>query len=76
MRIDYDKVSGALHIKIREGQPDHTEDFSDKADVYLHVDAEGNVIGLEALSFKDLAQATEERGGKLHVPEKIGAAIQ
>lgn len=57
MRIDYDKLSGALYIKIREGQPDHTEDFSEKADVYLDVDAEGNVLGLEALSFEDLAQA-------------------
>lgn len=76
MRIDYDKLSGALYIKIREGQPDHTEDFSEKADVYLDVDAEGNVIGLEALSFEDLAQATEERGGRLDVPDNIGSHVR
>ncbi len=75
MRIDYDKVSGALYIKIREGEYSHTEDFSEKADVYLDVDAEGNVLGLEALSFEDLAQAVEERNGKLDVPEKIGARL-
>jgi len=73
MRISYDKESGALYIKISEGRPDHAEDFSERADVYLQVDADGNVLGLEALSFEDLAQAIEERGGKLDVPEKIGA---
>ena len=71
MRIDHDKVSDALYVKIREGKYDHTEDFSEKADVYLDVDAEGNVLGLEALSFEDLAQALEERGGKLEVPERV-----
>ena len=71
MRIVHDKVSGALYIKIREGKPDHAEDFSERADVYVDVDAEGNVLGLEALSFEDLAQAIEERGGNLEVPERL-----
>lgn len=74
MRIDYDKVSGALYIKIREGQPDHTEDFSEKADVYLDVDAEGNMLGLEALS-RRFGRAAEESGGKLEVPEKLSSPI-
>ena len=71
MRISHDKVSGALYIKLREGEYDHTEDFSEKADVYLGVDAEGEVLGLEALSFEDLAEAIEERGGKLELPERL-----
>lgn len=70
MRIDYDKVSGALYIKIREGEYSHTEDFSENADIYLDVDGEGNVLGLEALSFEDLAQAAGERGGKLEIPDR------
>jgi len=74
LRISHDKESGALYFKLREGRPDHAEDFSERADVY--VDAEGNVLGLEALSFEDLAQAIEERGGKLDVPEKIGAPVR
>ena len=69
MRISHDKESGALYIKIREGAYSHTEDFSERADVYIDIDAEGNVLGLEALSFEDLAQAIEERGGTLDVPE-------
>jgi uncharacterized protein YuzE len=71
VRIDHDKISGALYIKLREGEYDHTEDFSEEADVYLDVDAEGYVLGLEALSFEDLAQVIEERGGKLAVPERV-----
>jgi uncharacterized protein YuzE len=71
LRIGHDKVSGVLYIKLREGKYDHTEDFSERADVYLDVDAEGNVLGLEALSFEDLAQAIEEHGGKLEVPERL-----
>jgi RNA polymerase sigma factor (sigma-70 family) len=69
LRIDHDRVSGALYIKIREGEYDHTEDFSQQADVYVDVDAQGNVLGLEALSFEDLAEAIEERGGRLVVPD-------
>ena len=71
MRISHDDVSGALYIKLREGKYDHTEDFSEKADVYLDVDADGNVLGLEALSFENLALAIEERGGKLELPGRI-----
>ena len=75
MRIDHDKVSGALYMKLQDGQYDHTEDFSEGADVYLDVDRDGNVLGLEALSFEDLAQAVEERGGKLEVPEWVPADV-
>ncbi len=60
MRISHDKESGALYIKLRSGEYSHTEDFSERADVYVDVDADGNVLGLEALSFDDLAQAIEE----------------
>jgi len=76
LRITHDKVSGALYIKLREGEYDHTEDFSEKADVYLDVDAEGDVLGLEALSFEDLAQAIEECGGKLELPERLAACSE
>lgn len=74
MNITHDKESGALYIRLREGRYDHTEDFSRLADVYLDVDAEGNVLGLEALSFEDLAQAIGERGGKLELPEHLHPA--
>ncbi len=65
MRISHDKESGALYFKLREGKLDHTEDFSERADV----DVEGNVFGLEALSF-------EECCGKLDVLEKTGALVR
>lgn len=71
MNITHDKESGALYIRLREGRYDHTEDFSTQADVYLDVDAEGNILGLEALSFEDLAQAIGERGGNLELPERL-----
>jgi hypothetical protein len=72
VRISYDKESGAFTIYLREGKPDHAEDFSKKADVY--VDAEGWVLSIEALSFEDLRMALEERGGNLEIPERIGEA--
>lgn len=65
MRISHDKESGALYFKLREGKLDHAEDFSERVDVYV----EGNVFGLEALSF-------EERGGKLDVPERIVSPVR
>ena len=74
MRITHDKVSGALYIELRDGEYDHTEDFSEKADVYLDVDADGDVLGLEALSFEDLAEVIEEHGGKLEVPDRLAVS--
>ena len=74
MNFTHDKESGALYIKLRDGSYSHAEDFSEGADVYLDVDADGNVLGLEALAFEDLAQAKEERGGKLDVPDRWGGA--
>ncbi len=74
MKIEYDKESGALYFRMHEGKPDHAEDLSEKADVYAHVDPEGNVLGLEALSLEDLIQALEEREGKLEVPERLTGA--
>ena len=74
MKIEYDKESGALYFRLREGMPDHAEDFSEKADVYAHVDSEGNVLGLEALSLEDLIQVLEEREGKLEVPQRLTGA--
>lgn len=68
MKIRHDRESGAIYIELRQGVPDHTEDFSKKADVYIDVDAEGKVVGLEALSFDDLAEAISERGGELEIP--------
>lgn len=69
MKIEYDKESGALYFRLREGKPDHAEDLSEKADVYAHVDSEGRVLAVEALSSEDLIQATEESGGSLYVPD-------
>lgn len=71
MNISHDKESGALYIRLRDGEYDHTEDLPGRADVYLDVDRAGNVLGLEALSFEDLAQAIEEGGGNLEVPERL-----
>jgi uncharacterized protein YuzE len=71
LKIRHDAESGAIYIKLREGRPDHTEDFSEKADVYVDVDPEGYVVGLEALSFGDLAQAIEEHGGELDIPDRL-----
>ncbi len=31
MKIEYDKESGALYFRLREGKPDHAEDLSEKA---------------------------------------------
>lgn len=75
MRISYDKESGAFTVYLREGKPDHAEDFSKEADVYVDVDAEGRVLmSIEALSFEDLRIVLEECGGNLEIPEWIGDA--
>ena len=37
------------------------------------MDAEGNVLGFEFLSFAEYAELVEHAGGSLEVPERLGA---
>ena len=67
MKIKLDKESGAFYITIRDGEYSETLDLVDPGfGAYVDIDDEGNVLGLEFLSFEEFAEITAEG---LEIPE-------
>jgi RNA polymerase sigma factor (sigma-70 family) len=69
VRIKFDKESGAFYLTIREGEYSETLDLVDPGfGAYMDVDAEGNVLGVEFLSFEEFAEITENG---LEIPDRV-----
>lgn len=74
-RITHDPQSGAFYIRLREGTYDETIPLGDPGlGAGVDVDAEGNVLGLEFLSFEEFAEVIADRGGALELPERFRAS--
>ncbi len=75
MRIRFDKESGAFYITLREGKVHETLDLGPSAEptfgAYADVDGEGNVLGLEFLSFEEFSELTDSSAGGFEIPERI-----
>ncbi len=72
MRFTHDPESGAFYVRLREGEYHQTIPLIEP--LYgggADVDAEGNVLGVEFLSFEDYAEILATVGGDLEIPEKI-----
>ena len=69
MNIRYDPESGAGYLHIREGR--YEESVEVAPGCYLALDEDGQVMGLEFLSFEELAQAATMSAGGLALPERI-----
>lgn len=69
MKIKFDKESGAFYLKIRDGEYSETLDLVDPGfGAYMDLDAEGNVLGIEFLSFEEFAEITESG---LEIPDRV-----
>jgi uncharacterized protein YuzE len=69
MRLQFDPESGALYIRVREGEVEETlerteRDFGSNR----YVDRQDNVLGLEFLSFVEYAKLATHFGGTLDFP--------
>ena len=74
MRLEFDPESGALYIRVREGEVEETLELAEPGfGAYMDVDREGNVLGLEFLSFDEYAELVTRFGGTLDLPERIEA---
>ncbi len=52
MRLEFDPEPGALYIHVREGDVENTLDLAEPGfGAHVDVDREGNVLGLELLSY-------------------------
>lgn len=70
-RFEHDPESGALYIRLRDGKYAETVPLTSGLGVGVDIDHEGNVLGLEFLSFEEYAELVASVGGKLEIPEKI-----
>lgn len=69
MKIKFDKESGAFYLKIRDGEYSETLDLVDPGfGAYMDLDVEGNVLGVEFLSFEEFAEITESG---LEIPDQV-----
>ncbi len=70
-RFEHDPESGALYVRLRDGEYAETVPLTPGLGVGVDIDHEGNVLGLEFLSFEEYAELVASAGGKLEIPEKI-----
>ncbi|QIN77193.1 DUF2283 domain-containing protein [Rubrobacter marinus] len=72
MRFEHDSQSGALYIRVREGEIEETLDLAEPGfGAHVDIDREGNVLGIEFLSFEEYAELVCRSGGALELPDRI-----
>jgi uncharacterized protein YuzE len=72
MRFEFDPESGALYVRVREGQIEETLDLAEPGfGAHLDIDREGNVIGVEFLSLQEFTELVARSGGTLELPERV-----
>ncbi|MDP9478034.1 MAG: DUF2283 domain-containing protein [Actinomycetota bacterium] len=71
-KLTHDPLSGAIYIRLREGEYEETLDFGNPGGgVNVDIDREGYVLGLEFLSFEDYVGLMERHDGQVLLPERI-----
>jgi RNA polymerase sigma factor (sigma-70 family) len=71
-RFEHDPESGAFYIRVRDGEYHETVPPGEPGfGTGVDVDADGNVLGFEFLSFAEYAEMVEHAGGTLEVPERL-----
>lgn len=72
MRFEFDPESGAIYVRVRNGGIAETLEMAEPGfGAYLDIDREGNVLGVEFLSFEEFAELTARYGGKLEIPDTV-----
>ena len=70
-RFEHDPESGAFYIRVRDGDYHETISLGEPGlGAGVDVDAEGNVLGFEFLSFEEYVEAIDHAGA-LEVPERL-----
>jgi uncharacterized protein YuzE len=71
-RFEHDPESGAFYIHVRDGEYHETIPLGEPGfGAGVDVDAAGNVLGFEFLSFEEYKQVTAEGGGRIEIPDQL-----
>jgi uncharacterized protein YuzE len=74
-RLEHDPKSGAFYIRLRPGKYHETIPLVEPGfGAGVDVDDEGNVLGVEFLSFEEYAEVVARHGGRLELPETLDLA--
>ena len=72
MRFEFNPESGAIYVRVREGQIEETLDLAEPGfGAHLDIDREGNVMGVEFLSLQEFKELVARAGGTLEFPERV-----
>jgi uncharacterized protein YuzE len=72
MKITKDPLTGVLYLRLRAGKIDDTLPWPGWEDsVYLDLDEEHNVLGVEFLSFEEMEGLLDENPNGLEIPERV-----
>lgn len=70
-RFEYDPESGAFYIRVRDGEYHETIPLGEPGfGAGVDVDAQGNILGFEFLSFEEYVEFIDH-AGSLEVPERL-----
>ena len=69
MKFRYDPKSGALYVRIKEGEVHETLPLSEG--IYFDIDADGEVLGAEFLSLEEFKEWASSQGMEVELPERI-----
>ncbi len=71
-RFEHDPESGAFYIHVRDGEYHETIPLGEPGfGAGVDVDAEGNVLGFEFLSFEEFELVAAEGGGHIEIPDQL-----
>ena len=72
MVFEFDSESGALYVRVREGQVEETLELAEPGfGAYMDIDRDGNVLGVEFLSLEEFGELVARSGGVLKLPDHI-----
>jgi len=74
-RFEHDPESGAIYVRVRDGEYHETIPLGETGfGAGVDVDAQGNVLGVEFLSFAEYAEVVAAHGGRLELPTRLWTA--
>ena len=71
-RFSYDAGDGILEIKLQDGVYEESLELAEPGfGAYMHIDRDGNVLGLEFLSQEEFTELITRNGGRLDIPDRV-----
>ena len=72
MRIELDSAVNALYLRLATGRIERTVELTQ--DVYLDVDRDGRVLGVEFVNADDFLPLVRRQEGQLEIPDRVASA--